>query len=375
MVSLWHGAAWLAGCFFFSLLAHSIQHSLVCLMPNENDPSWSVNRAAANLQTYVDESKIMRHFLEPSIRAPKRFVAEPTEGWAEALLKIRSASPVYSLVGNAVGEELAARLWPKDNKPKSCLAVLEIEIELLTGRTHQIRGQLSAAGYPLVGDAQYSGALPIDNYADDLALQCCELEFLDPDEVEQEDGTTRLRRSDRWNRFRLEKAWWSPWLKDFTEQSKNLAESDSTTSSRDVDGLQRTSVDDDAASNLKPPNPDILPPRASLAPGRHKYVLIRAVHPLASEEEEWFVKSASPAECGGPYHGNVAQDLREWIEAAGYEVTVTGGGRIWYDPDNERAVVYGFSYGFGRGDHEKAASLIKKHMGIDAVVDNNPDLY
>ncbi|MCI7145586.1 MAG: RluA family pseudouridine synthase [Clostridiales bacterium] len=30
-----------------------------------------------------------------------------------------------------------------------------VEVELLTGRTHQIRAQLSAAGYPLAGDAKY----------------------------------------------------------------------------------------------------------------------------------------------------------------------------------------------------------------------------
>jgi hypothetical protein len=58
--------------------------------------------------------------------------------------------------------------------------------------------------------------------------------------------------------------------------------------------------------------------------------------------------------------GNVAQDLREWIEAVGYEVTVTGGGRIDYRKSEGIAIVYGFSYGFGKGDHALAASLINK---------------
>jgi Janus/Ocnus family (Ocnus) len=78
--------------------------------------------------------------------------------------------------------------------------------------------------------------------------------------------------------------------------------------------------------------------------------------------------------------GNVAQDLREWIEAAGYEVTVTGGGRIDYRilSDGQRqATIYGFSYGFGRGDHGKAAAIIKEWSqgGIATSVDDSLSLY
>ena len=74
--------------------------------------------------------------------------------------------------------------------------------------------------------------------------------------------------------------------------------------------------------------------------------------------------------------GNVAQDLREWIEAAGYTAVVTGGGRIDYKPVAKTVVVYGFSYGFGKGDHAKAAQLIREHMiEIDVSHDNSEGLY
>lgn len=80
--------------------------------------------------------------------------------------------------------------------------------------------------------------------------------------------------------------------------------------------------------------------------------------------------------------GNVAQDLREWIEAAGYSCEITGGGRIDYrlasgSMTRNKAAVYGFSYGFGKGDHEKVAKLISEWSRgkIDATFDNTDGLY
>jgi hypothetical protein len=72
--------------------------------------------------------------------------------------------------------------------------------------------------------------------------------------------------------------------------------------------------------------------------------------------------------------------LREWIEAAGYEVTVVGGGKINYRITSEgkrQATIYGHSYGFGRGDHAKAAKIIKDWSNgeIDTFVDNSLGLY
>lgn len=78
--------------------------------------------------------------------------------------------------------------------------------------------------------------------------------------------------------------------------------------------------------------------------------------------------------------GHVAQDLREWIEAAGYQATVIGGGRIDYRITSEGqrlATIYGYSYGFGRGDHSKAAAIIKEWSKeeITVFVDNSSSLY
>jgi RNA pseudouridylate synthase len=322
---------------------HKLYKCLVCcLPPTSNDDhekqTWSVQAAAKHLQSYVDNDVVMRHYLEPSIRAPKRFVdvipdhvSEPMHSgsksssnqtlpatgtrlaaqWAESLLRIRRVSPVYALVGHsAAATDLAQALWASSGIPDTCRAVLELEIELLTGRTHQIRGQLAASHYPIVGDMQYGGAQAVPTTDpssgelsnERLALQCCQLEFLDPDHDTNKDGKATLIRSNRWNRFRIDQAWWTPLLQAYDAQMAQITPDQATTSSAD-DAVRTTSATAKARS-------DLLPPRVSLSPGKHKYVLLRAEHPSAPTNTtptnttvEWFVKSAAPHECGGPYHG------------------------------------------------------------------------
>ena len=53
-----------------------------------------------------------------------------------------------------------------------------VEIQLHTGRTHQIRVHFSASGCPLLGDELYDGALDLG--IERQALHCCELAFTHP---------------------------------------------------------------------------------------------------------------------------------------------------------------------------------------------------
>lgn len=53
-----------------------------------------------------------------------------------------------------------------------------IEVELLTGRKHQIRAQLSAIGCPIIGDVKYGAPEPLSDKS--IALESFRMEFKHP---------------------------------------------------------------------------------------------------------------------------------------------------------------------------------------------------
>jgi 23S rRNA-/tRNA-specific pseudouridylate synthase len=137
---------------------HKIYKCLVCIQPPSlSEQGWSTDRAWQDLKQLADNGTVIRHYLEPSIRAPKTYVKEPPsmeenqEAWLESLLRIKEVGPIYRVVGNTVSEQLANRLWDMEDKvyeiwkdcttdlkprrmPQSCQAVVEIKVELLTGK-------------------------------------------------------------------------------------------------------------------------------------------------------------------------------------------------------------------------------------------------
>lgn len=95
---------------------------------------------------------LIRHYMEPSPRAPKTVSIEAHEQWQECLLEI--------LENTALGD------------------TTELRIRLLTGRTHQIRAQLGALGFPIRGDVAYGAVKLWDE--EKIDLEACELRFSNP---------------------------------------------------------------------------------------------------------------------------------------------------------------------------------------------------
>ena len=136
------------------------------------------------------KGEVVKHWLEPSIRAPKVFreeKGEDVEGkeWLECRLRVLE-------VGEVKGVKEGLGLVVKEGTR----GIVEVEVELLTGRTHQIRGQLSQLGYALVGDTPYFGEGE-GEVEGALALECSLLRFPRPKAVRFGEGEYEMSRKRR----------------------------------------------------------------------------------------------------------------------------------------------------------------------------------
>jgi 23S rRNA pseudouridine1911/1915/1917 synthase len=88
------------------------------------------------------------HFMDPEGRAPRVIRQEPRHGWWACSLEVEG-------------------IEPRDG-------FYQHKIRLFTGRTHQIRAQMSFLGAPLIGDSLYGSEVTLH---DRIGLECRELGF------------------------------------------------------------------------------------------------------------------------------------------------------------------------------------------------------
>ena len=97
--------------------------------------------------------ELYTHYMEPSPRAPKRVQSEPLPHYQECLLRVFEVTD-----------------FPDLNEQ-------EVKIELLTGRTHQIRAQFAALNSPICGDVMYGAPKKYD--LEQIDLEAESLKFLE----------------------------------------------------------------------------------------------------------------------------------------------------------------------------------------------------
>ncbi|MEI8198730.1 MAG: RluA family pseudouridine synthase [Eubacteriales bacterium] len=118
-------------------------------------------------------------------------VVIPIDSVDASLPNAREAVLIYKRKGTALREG-----------PGGARSLALLEVQLITGRSHQIRAQLSDAGFPIVGDRKYG---PDDNfYRGEICLEAFSLSFFHPVTGEKMTFELPISREDPWNLFENE---------------------------------------------------------------------------------------------------------------------------------------------------------------------------
>lgn len=127
--------------------------------------------AAGDLSRQIREGTFEKHYLAVLRGAPPE-----REGTLTDLLARDKEKRLTYVVNTPEKGAQEARLSYRVLDSRAGLAL--VQVQLLTGRTHQIRVQFSSRGLPLVGDRRYGLA---DDPVSPIALWSCHLSFCHPE--------------------------------------------------------------------------------------------------------------------------------------------------------------------------------------------------
>lgn len=106
-------------------------------------------KSVAACRKSFEERKVKKHYVALVSRRPM-----PPHGiWRDTLTERRSSGSVRSVIGYSGKPNAFLNYKMKEYFPKFNLSLLEID--LLTGKTHQIRVQSAYRGHPVAGDRVY----------------------------------------------------------------------------------------------------------------------------------------------------------------------------------------------------------------------------
>jgi 23S rRNA pseudouridine1911/1915/1917 synthase len=179
--------------FYWEMRAHGVQKRYKALLTHARD--------ASVLSSPLKNDTLITHYMMPSTYSPK--VVSPTaqSGWLECRLRIvnvtiLSINDLSSVAARLASPQRAGKGGGKAGGLRKRADLYEVEIELLTGRTHQIRAQLAALGFPVLGDSVYGGKWAMgaekerkgrqgleDEALGHLCLQACAITFTQPREI------------------------------------------------------------------------------------------------------------------------------------------------------------------------------------------------
>ncbi len=143
-----------------------------------------LDRPTAGIMVFAKTSKAASRLSEQMRNhgLKKRYRA-----WISNPLKPEKGTLIHYLDFNEIEKKSKAYEKPKDGSQKAVLnySTQKIEkksilvgLELITGRKHQIRAQLSAVGSPILGDKKYGSSEVFKKGA--IALESCFISFIHP---------------------------------------------------------------------------------------------------------------------------------------------------------------------------------------------------
>ena len=145
-------------------------------------PIHRLDKPASGIVLFARSSKALSRLNEllREHKIQKTYVAK-----VEGILKEKEGDLTHFLFHDEYHAKVAKAPFPGAKKAHLSYKVLKtigknslVEIELHTGRYHQIRAQFAFIGHPLVGDHKYGSSIPLKN--DAIALAHVKMAFVHP---------------------------------------------------------------------------------------------------------------------------------------------------------------------------------------------------